>query len=30
MGHYVLWADAETKADKFAIQMVRGLNQQRS
>jgi hypothetical protein len=30
MGHYVLWADAETKADKFALQMVRGLNHQKS
>jgi hypothetical protein len=26
----VLWADAETKADKFALQMVRGLNHQKS
>jgi hypothetical protein len=29
MGHYVFWADAESKADKFACRMVRGLNQQR-
>jgi hypothetical protein len=26
MGHYVFWADAENKADKFAFRMVRGLN----
>lgn len=25
MGHYVLWADAERKADTFAARMVRGL-----
>lgn len=25
MGHYVLWADAEAKADLFAHRMVRGL-----
>jgi hypothetical protein len=26
LGHYVFWADAETKADIFAARMVRGLN----
>lgn len=26
LGHYVFWADAESKADKFAFRMVRGLN----
>lgn len=26
LGHYILWADAERKADKFAYRMVRGLN----
>jgi hypothetical protein len=26
MGHYVLWADAERKADIFAARMVRGVN----
>jgi hypothetical protein len=26
IGHYVFWADAESKADKFAFRMVRGLN----
>jgi len=26
IGHYVFWADAETKADRFALRMVRGLN----
>jgi len=26
MGHYVLWADAEAKADLFAYRMVRGLS----
>jgi len=26
MGHYVLWSDAERKADTFACRMVRGLN----
>ncbi|MBF8255005.1 MAG: hypothetical protein HW373_1700 [Deltaproteobacteria bacterium] len=26
MGHYVFWADAETKADMFASRMARGLN----
>lgn len=26
LGHYVFWADAETKADRFAFRMVRGLN----
>jgi hypothetical protein len=26
MGHYVLWADAERKADAFAARMMRGLN----
>lgn len=25
MGHYILWADAERKADAFAVQMVRGI-----
>jgi len=25
MGHYILWADAERKADTFATRMVRGL-----
>jgi hypothetical protein len=26
MGHYVFWADAERKADKFAARMERGVN----
>jgi hypothetical protein len=26
LGHYVFWADAESKADTFAFRMVRGLN----
>ena len=26
MGHYVFWADAERKADKFAFRMERGVN----
>jgi len=26
MGHYILWADAERKADTFATRMVRGLS----
>jgi hypothetical protein len=26
IGHYVFWADAESKADRFASRMVRGLN----
>ena len=26
MGHYIFWADAETKADMFASRMVRGVN----
>lgn len=26
LGHYVLWADAERKADLFAARMLRGLN----
>ncbi|MBI2357950.1 MAG: hypothetical protein HYV04_03420 [Deltaproteobacteria bacterium] len=26
LGHYIFWADAESKADKFATRMVRGLN----
>jgi hypothetical protein len=26
MGHYIFWADAERKADKFAYRMVRGVN----
>jgi len=26
LGHYILWADAERKADAFAYQMARGLN----
>jgi hypothetical protein len=26
MGHYIFWADAETKADMFAARMVRGVN----
>ena len=26
MGHYVFWADAERKADSFALRMVRGLS----
>jgi hypothetical protein len=26
MGHYILWTDAERKADTFAAQMVRGLS----
>ena len=25
MGHYIFWADAERKADSFALRMVRGL-----
>jgi hypothetical protein len=25
MGHYILWADAERKADNFALRMVRGI-----
>ena len=29
MGHYVFWSDAESKADKFAFRMVRGLNHYR-
>lgn len=28
MGHYVLWADAERKADGFAYQFVRGVSSQ--
>jgi hypothetical protein len=28
-GHYVFWADAESKADNFAFRMVRGLNHNR-
>ena len=28
MGHYVLWADAERKADGFAYQFVRGVSTQ--
>src|SRR5262245_21559701 len=28
MGHYVLWADAERKADGFAYRFVRGVSQQ--
>ena len=30
MGHYVFWADAERKADTFAVQMVRGLGEART
>jgi hypothetical protein len=26
MGHYIFWADAETKADMFAARIVRGVN----
>ncbi len=26
LAHYFFWADAETKADMFAVRMVRGLN----
>ncbi|MBI4487884.1 MAG: hypothetical protein HY694_02255 [Deltaproteobacteria bacterium] len=26
LGHYIFWADAESKADKFAFRIVRGLN----
>jgi hypothetical protein len=26
LGHYIFWADAESKADNFAFRMVRGLN----
>lgn len=26
LAHYILWVDAENKADKFAFRMVRGLN----
>ena len=26
LGHYIFWADAETKADRFALRMVRGIN----
>ncbi len=29
LGHYIFWADAETKADHFAFRMVRGLNHHR-
>src|SRR6266852_1114993 len=29
MGHYVLWADAERKADGFAYQFVRGVSPER-
>jgi hypothetical protein len=29
MAHYIFWADAETKADKFACRMVRGVNNHR-
>jgi hypothetical protein len=29
MGHYVLWSDAERKADGFAYRMVRGVASQR-
>lgn len=29
LGHYIFWADAETKADNFAFRMVRGLNHHR-
>ena len=29
MGHYVFWADAESKADMFASRMVRGVNHHR-
>ena len=29
MGHYILWTDAEKKADTFATQMVRGLGASR-
>ena len=28
LGHYILWADAERKADAFAYRMARGLNAQ--
>jgi len=28
LGHYILWADAERKADTFAYRMTRGLNGQ--
>jgi len=30
MGHYMLWADAERKADAFAYQFVRGVSQGRT
>jgi len=30
MGHYIFWADAERKADTFALRMVRGLNHGRN
>jgi len=30
MGHYVLWADAERKADAFALRMVRGITNGRN
>lgn len=30
MGHYILWADAERKADVFAYRMVRGINTHRN
>lgn len=26
LGHYIFWADAETKANNFALRMVRGIN----
>src|SRR5581483_7272649 len=30
MGHYILWTDAERKADVFAMSMVRGLAAERA
>jgi hypothetical protein len=30
MGHYILWTDAERKADTFAMRMVRGLGADRA
>jgi predicted SprT family Zn-dependent metalloprotease len=26
LGHYIFWTDAETKANNFALRMVRGVN----
>ncbi|MFQ5684114.1 MAG: hypothetical protein ACE5HC_12670 [Candidatus Binatia bacterium] len=29
LGHYIFWVDAETKANKFAFRIVRGINNHR-